>query len=82
LNKETELRQEYQALESRLWNLDRRLADALNRIKHDSAPDAVEQARRDERTILTELDRLMTRARAIGGADSSDQEKNTSVLTK
>jgi len=31
-----ELRQEYQDLEGRLWSLDRRLADALNRIKHTS----------------------------------------------
>jgi hypothetical protein len=67
LDKETELRQEYQALESRLSILDRRLADALNRIKHSATSDAVEQARRDEQSILFTLDRLMTRARAIEG---------------
>ncbi|WP_201831693.1 hypothetical protein [Microvirga zambiensis] len=47
--------------------LDRRLSDALHRIRHGSSEDLVEQARQDERQLLTELDRLMTRMRAIEG---------------
>jgi predicted nucleic acid-binding Zn-ribbon protein len=62
-----ELCQEYQDLEERLWALDRRLADALNRIKHASATAELEQARQDEQSVLTQLDRLMTRMRAVEG---------------
>ncbi|MBS7454684.1 hypothetical protein KHP60_20435 [Microvirga sp. 3-52] len=47
--------------------LDRQLADALQRIRHGSSPDLVEKAKQDERHLLTELDRLMTRMRAIEG---------------
>jgi predicted nucleic acid-binding Zn-ribbon protein len=62
-----ELRQEYHDLEGRLWTLDRRLADVLTRIKHASTAADLEQAQHDEQTILTQLDRLMTRMRAIEG---------------
>jgi hypothetical protein len=62
-----ELRQEYQDLEGRLWALDRRLADALHRIKHASTAADMEQARQDEKAVLAQLDRLMTRMRAIEG---------------
>jgi hypothetical protein len=62
-----ELRQEYHDLEARLWTLDCRLADALNRIKHGPTPADVEKARQEEKVILTQLDRLMTRMRAIEG---------------
>ncbi|WP_404293468.1 hypothetical protein ACD578_12600 [Microvirga sp. RSM25] len=47
--------------------LDRQLADALQRIRHGSSPDLIEKAKQDERHLLTELDRLMTRMRAIEG---------------
>jgi len=47
--------------------LDRQLADALQRIRHGSSPDLVEKAKQDEKFLLTELDRLMTRMRAIEG---------------
>ena len=59
--------QEYHDLERRMWMLDRRLADALNRIKHVSTPADLEHARQDEKAVLTQLDRLMTRMRAIEG---------------
>jgi hypothetical protein len=62
-----ELRQEYLKLEGQLWALDRRLTNALNRIKHASTSADLEQARQDERAVLTQLDRLMTRMRAIEG---------------
>jgi hypothetical protein len=60
-----ELRQEYRDLEGRLWTLDRRLAEALHRIKHTISDTDLEQARIDEKAVLLQLDRLMTRMRAI-----------------
>jgi hypothetical protein len=65
--KETQLHQEFSDLEQHMRLLDRRLSDALHRIRHGSSEDLVEQARQDERQLLTELDRLMTRMRAIEG---------------
>jgi hypothetical protein len=62
-----ELHQEYHDLEGRLWTLDRRLADALNRIKHASTAVDLEQAQQNEKAVLTQLDRLMTRMRAVEG---------------
>jgi hypothetical protein len=62
-----ELRQEYHDLEGRLWTLDRRLADALNRIKHASTAADLEKARQYEKAVLMQLDRLMTRMRAVEG---------------
>ncbi|WP_414473845.1 hypothetical protein [Microvirga sp. M2] len=47
--------------------LDLQLADALQRIRHGSSEDLIEQAKQDERILLRELDRLMTRMRAIEG---------------
>ena len=47
--------------------LDTQLADALQRIRHSSAAELVEKAREDEKLLLGELDRLMTRMRAIEG---------------
>ena len=62
-----ELHQEYRGLEGRLWTLDRRLADAINLVKYASSHADLEQARKDEKAILGQLDRLMTRLRAIEG---------------
>jgi hypothetical protein len=62
-----ELRQEYRDLEGRMWTFDRRLADALNRIKHASTTADLEHAQQDEKAVLAQLDRLMTRMRAIEG---------------
>lgn len=62
-----ELRHEYHDLEGQLWTLDRRLAEALNRIKHASTAADLELARQDEKDALLKLDRLMTRMRAIEG---------------
>jgi hypothetical protein len=62
-----ELCQEYRDLEGRLWTLDRRLAEALHRIKHAISDTDLEQARIDEKAVLVQLDRLMTRMRAIEG---------------
>jgi len=47
--------------------LDRQLAEALQKVRHSSSADGVESARLEERRLLAELDRLMTRMRAIEG---------------
>lgn len=65
--KETQLHQEFLDLEHHMRLLDRKLADALHRIHHGSSQASVEEARRDEKQLLSELDRLMTRMRAIEG---------------
>jgi hypothetical protein len=65
--KETQLHQEFLDLEHHMRLLDRQLADAIHRIRHGSSAELVEQARRDEKLLLSELDRLMTRMRAIEG---------------
>jgi len=65
--KETQLHQEFLDLEHHMRLLDRQLADALQRIRHGSSTDLIEKARQDEKQLLTELDRLMTRMRAIEG---------------
>lgn len=65
--KERQLRQELSSLEQRLSLLDRQLADALHRIHHSKSADLVEKATQDEKAYLAQLDRLMTRLRAIEG---------------
>ena len=65
--KETQLQKEFLELEQRMRLLDRQLADALQRIRHSSSLEAVETARQEETRLLAELDRLMTRMRAIEG---------------
>lgn len=65
--KETQLHQEFLDLEHHMRLLDRKLADALHRIRHGSSSELIEQARQDEKQLLSELDRLMTRMRAIEG---------------
>ncbi len=65
--KEKQLHQEFLDLELHMRLLDRQLADALHRIRHSSSSDVVEKAKEDEKRLLAELDRLMTRMRAIEG---------------
>lgn len=65
--KESQLHQEFLDLELHMRVLDRQLADALHRIRHSSSADLVEEAKQEEKRLLTELDRLMTRMRAIEG---------------
>jgi hypothetical protein len=65
--KESQLHQEFIDLEQHMRLLDTRLADALHRIRHSSSADLIERAREDEKLLLNELDRLMTRMRAIEG---------------
>jgi hypothetical protein len=65
--KERQLHQEFLDLEQHMRLLDRKLSDALNRIRHSSSTEQIEQARQDEKSLLRELDRMMTRMRAIEG---------------
>jgi uncharacterized protein (DUF342 family) len=65
--KERQLRQELSSLEERLSLLDRQLADAIHRIHHSKSADLIEKAAQDEKAYLAQLDRLMTRMRAIEG---------------
>jgi hypothetical protein len=75
--KETQLHQEFLELEQRMRLLDRQLADALHRIRHSSVAELVEKAKQDEKALLLELDRLMTRMRAIEGQLLQIQKKAT-----
>ena len=65
--KEIQLQKEFLELEQRMRLLDRQLADALQRIRHSSSMDCVDAAKLEEKRLLAELDRLMTRMRAIEG---------------
>lgn len=65
--KESQLHQEFLDLERTMRLLDMQLADALQRIRHGSSEDLIEKAKQDEQILLRELDRLMTRMRAIEG---------------
>ncbi|WP_243373808.1 hypothetical protein [Microvirga solisilvae] len=65
--KESQLHQEFLDLEKAMRLLDMQLADALQRIRHSSSTDIIAQAKQDETFLLGELDRLMTRMRAIEG---------------
>ena len=65
--KETQLHEEFLSLEHHMRLLDRKLADALHRIRHGSSADIIDKARQEEKQLLSELDRLMTRMRAIEG---------------
>jgi hypothetical protein len=61
------LQSEWRSLQERLGVLDHRLRDCADRQRFASDPDAVAEAAREEQRYLDELDRLMTRARAIEG---------------
>jgi hypothetical protein len=60
---ETELRD----LDLRRECVERRLREALDRQRFAADAAAAEAAKADERTTLRELDRLMTRSRAVEG---------------
>jgi hypothetical protein len=64
---EDELRQEWLDLEARRAALDRRIAHAVHRQRHGGSPAEIERARDEEKSLVRELDRLMTRTRAVEG---------------
>ena len=62
-----ELEQELTMLDRRREALDGRIRDAVNRQRYCQDPGEIEQARVDESACMKELDRLMTRYRAVEG---------------
>ena len=64
---ETSLYQELVTLDDRRRRLEMRIADALNTQRYSADGSAVEAARAEERRLLGELDRLLTRVRAVEG---------------
>jgi hypothetical protein len=63
----TKLEEELTGLDARRLQLDAAIRDAQNRQRYCHELRTVEQARVDESTLLKELDRLMTRYRALEG---------------
>lgn len=61
------LREELAALDVRRQELDARIRDAVDRQRYGSDPAEIDAAKRDEQTSLVEMDRLMTRIRAVEG---------------
>jgi hypothetical protein len=61
------LEEELTRLDARRSQLDAAIRDAQNRQRYCHEPGTVEQARTDEAALLQELDRLMTRYRALEG---------------
>ena len=59
------LEQELVTLDESRQQLDRRIRDATDRQRYGGDGRAVEDARRDEQALLVEMDRLMTRIRAV-----------------
>ena len=61
------LEEELTDLDGRRLQLDAAIRDAQNRQRYCHEAQAVEQARAEEATLVKELDRLMTRYRALEG---------------
>ena len=61
------LERELQDLDAARDDLERRLRGARDRQRFAGEPDARVQALADERAVMVELDRLMTRTRAVEG---------------
>ena len=66
-NVTTSLHEELQALGEQLWRLDYLLRDAADRKRFGGSAEAVAKAGADERGYLLDLDRLLTRFRAVEG---------------
>lgn len=62
---EAKLKAELLDLHERRQVLDTKIREVENRLRFSRDPGAVEVARQDERTRITEMDRLMTRLRAV-----------------
>jgi hypothetical protein len=61
------LRAELAALDARLHELDQRRRKAINRQRYSRNPEDVKTAADDFKNIITEMDRVMTRSRAVEG---------------
>ena len=64
---EAALWEELAALDRRRQDCDGRIRNAVDRQRYVSQPGAGETARDDERRLMVELDRIMTRIRAVEG---------------
>ena len=62
---EARLKQELEALDQKRVAIDARLREAEARQRYVIDADIKETARADERAILAEMDRVMTRIRAV-----------------
>ncbi len=61
------LRAELAALDARLHELDHRRRKAINRQRYSRSSEDVTAAADDLKNLVTEMDRLMTRSRAVEG---------------
>jgi hypothetical protein len=61
------LRADLAALDARLHELDQRRRKAINRQRYGRSPENVTTAGDDLKNVVTEMDRLMTRSRAVEG---------------
>ena len=61
------LRAELAALDARLHELDQRLWEAIHRQRYSRTPEDIVRAADDLKHLVTEMDRLMTRSRAVEG---------------
>lgn len=62
---EAKLREELEEIDLRRQDLDRRIQETVDRQRYVQDSEEVERARTEERACLAEMDRLMTRIRAI-----------------
>lgn len=62
---EAKLKAELIELHGRRQRLDEQIRDAVNRQRFSRDPGVVHQARADESARIAEMDRLMTRLRAV-----------------
>jgi predicted nucleic acid-binding Zn-ribbon protein len=58
---------ELAALDARLHELDLKIWEAINRQRYSRRPEDVERAADDLKKLVSEMDRLMTRSRAVEG---------------
>ena len=61
------LRAELAALDTHLHELDQRLWEAIHRQRYSRTPEDIVRAADDLKHLVTEMDRLMTRSRAVEG---------------
>ena len=61
------LRAELAALDARLHEFDRKIWEAIIRQRYSRDPENVERAANDLKKLVSEMDRLMTRSRAVEG---------------
>ena len=61
------LRAELAALDAQLHGLDQRTQETINRQRYSSSPEDAARAGEDLKNLVAEMDRLMTRSRAVEG---------------